>query len=291
MVNSKKFKKLIAFISAVCMTSVCMLSVSADTVADNTQSIVQQDETTTIENELLDLGFSQEEVNLIIENVDNETIQSVLNYTGEESLNARGTVTTDVYHLQDSNGKNISTYTNVKGYNTEGTCASLASAIMFKYYKDYKGYNIPNCTTANFKNFYYSIMPYIEMNNSRATRFKLITSGLTDFCNDNNISLKPCDIEYNVNDSTTSIRKIVLLCITYLRVNEPIMATGSYSTSGGHAVVIQGMVVHRNINNELIGATIEVNNGWGSVDKLDLEEFLTKNTILAQMGTGIVYFL
>lgn len=48
MVNSKKFKKLIAFISAVCMTSVCMLSVSADTIADNTQSIVQQDETTTI---------------------------------------------------------------------------------------------------------------------------------------------------------------------------------------------------------------------------------------------------
>ena len=294
MVNSKKFKRLIAFISAVCMTSVCMLSVSADTIADSTQSIVQQDENVAIENELFNLGFSQDEVNLIIENVDSETIQSVLNYTGTEKYDSGISTYADydtAYHLQDSNGKNISTYTNVKGYNTEGTCASLASAIMFKYYKDYKGYNIPNCTTANFKNFYYSIMPYVEVGTSRSTQFSLIKSGLADFCNDNNISLKPCDIIYEANNSTVSIRKIILLCITYLRVSEPIMVTGSYSTTGGHAVVIQGMVVHKNINGDVIGATIEVNNGWGAVDKLDLEEFLTKNVKLAQKGTGIVYFL
>ncbi len=293
MVNSKKFKKLIAFISAVCMTSVCMLSVSADTIADNTQSIVQQDETTTIENELLDLGFSQDEVNDIIKYVGIDEVQSILNYTGTEKYDSNISTYADydtAYHLKDSNGKNINTYTNVSGYNTDGSCGSLASAIMFKYYKDYKGYNIPNCTTANFKNFYYSIKPYVET--AKASGLDTIETGLTNFCKDKNINLVPVVKEYNINDSANSLKSKIILCAMYLNKNEPLIATGSYSTSGGHAVVIQGMVSHKNINGDTIGATIEVNNGWGSIEKLDLEEFFTKNSLLAKRGNcGIVCFL
>ncbi len=288
MVNSKKFKKLIAFISAVCMTSVCMLSVSADTVADNTQSIVQQDETTTIENELLDLGFSQEEVNLIIENVSTEEIQSVLNLK-EGNINSRATSTTHSYHLQDSNGKNINTYTNVSQFNTDNTCGSLACAITLKYHKDYKGVSIPKCTNANFYNFYRSIVPYVDTS-ARWSTLSTIESGLAEFLSDNNIKGvgKPTAYFYEPNNRATSLKKMVLLTKTFLNVNEPVIASGKYPTSTGrvkHTVVIQGMTTYYDSDGNLTGAKVEVNNGWGSIETVDYFSFAGVS------GYGIVYIL
>ena len=283
MVNSKKFKKLIAFISAVCMTSVCMLSVSADTIADSTQSIVQQDENVAIENELFNLGFSQDEVNLIIKSVDSETIQSVLNYTGEESISARGTVTTDVYHLQDSNGNNVSTYSDVASFNKDGSCGSLASAIALKYYKDYKGVNVPNCTTANFYNFYRSLVPYVEVV-ARSSDLEGREIGLNRYFKEKNISLKVGSVPYDASNPTTSIKKMILINITLLHGNNPTLASGKYNNEG-HVVVIQGMKVLRNSNGDTVGATIEVNTGWGYIANWDLAKFS------GYSGKGIQYFL
>ena len=256
---NKLLKTLIAGVSALTMCiSVMPLSANAEGYSTGTTTSIQQ-VSNDVYNQVLELGFDEDEAQYIVDNVDEDEILSIL---GSQS-NPNSRATNPIHYLKDE------TYHNVASWNTDGSCGSVAAAIFLMYYSCN---HYPEILYSSPYNLYISLKPYIET--ARGSRFSTYKDGLIAYLNDHensDIAVMVKSLGYHdTNASTTAnFKKMCLLTIARINRDEPVIASGYYPNEGNHVIVVEGIQIGYDSSGELDTSTtyIYVNDGWGGTKK------------------------
>lgn len=249
-------KKVVAGVAALTMcVSAMPLSANAEGYSTGTTTSIQQ-VSNDVYNQVLELGFDEDEAQYIVDHVDEDTILSILG-TGNNS-NKRSVAR---YSLQNP------TYTDVKGWNTDNSCGSLAATILLVYESNYI---YPEISYSSPKGLYNTLKGYIEDKSRWATHLQF-TNGLQQYCDDEELGLQSKEVVYD--GTNTSIKKMLLICVSYLNDDLPLVALGKYPNKEGHFVVIQGIeILNSDVNN--LQANVTVNTGWGGTNAIATIDFV-----------------
>lgn len=274
-------KKVISGVSALVMcVSVMPLSANADEYSTSTTTSIQQ-VSNDVYNQVLELGFDEDEAQYIVDNVDEDEILSILGVQSNHNSRA----TNPIHHLKEE------TYHNVANWNTDGSCGSVATAIFLMYYSCN---HYPEISYSSPYNLYKSLKPYIEINsNARSSTLSSRKDGLKNYLNDHgntDIASDVRQLAYNDSSSSTTanFKKICLLTVARINRDEPIILSGKYNASdkSGHVVVIEGIQIGQDSNGEFDASTtyVYVNDGWGGINQqINLKKFVSYN------DRGIIY--
>ena len=264
-------KHLIAGVSALVMClSAVPLSASAEITSTSTS--VQQVSNQSVYNQVLALGFDEDEAQYIVDHVDADEILSILG-TGDSSINVSRSTSSIDYSLEHA------TYSNVSSWNTDGSCGSVASAIFLVYLSCY---HIPEITYSSPYNLYLALKPYIETN-ARSSSMSSLESGLIRYLNehdDDDLNLGSCIKSIIDGTNTTQFKKMCLITIAQLDDDHPVIVGGKYSSSSssGHVVVIEGIDIVNNSDGSINTANtyIYVNDGWGGTNqRINFKDFVS----------------
>ena len=316
MIPFKSVKKIVSLVTAFCLMSVACLPISASAEQFNeTVQTVSNDtinnETETLYQRVLDLGFSEEEADYCFANLSTERIKFWLdcNINLDNQNSDIDTYSNDVSVVENS--LKHPTYTNTSGWNTVGTCGSVASTILLQYYKTYHNDKVGLEKYKTPEELYHAILPYIDTdvskNSSIATmssNVASLTDGLKNFFTDNGEPHTVNNIHYNKSASTTNqdvlIRRMYITIDMCISTDKPVIAGGHYPNdprNTGHFVVVQGFkgkcTQDSNGNITLNSLTVTVNTGWGgsnAVETIDFIKFIKTITTLGGDG-GVTWLL
>ncbi|MCD7800707.1 MAG: hypothetical protein LUG94_05805 [Ruminococcus sp.] len=270
-------KKLVSGIAALTMClSVAPISINA-VVDDNSTSLVSNQESDLL-SQVMALGLSEEEAQVIVDNVDAEEILTILYGNGEDSTIVRSSSTTTHSLLN-------STYSNVSSWNTDDSCSSVAAAILLVYQSCY---NDPEISYSSPYNLYLALKPYIETY-TRVSTISALATGLTDYLEDAGTPYYVKSLAYESDNASVYMKKMVLLAAARLNRDEPIIAAGLYNSASSslHAVVVEKMVVTMDSDGavDTSASYFYVNDGYGNTNqKRSFASFIVNS------GCGIVYF-
>ncbi len=272
---NKLLKKVVAGVAALTMcVSAMPLSANAEGYSTGTTTSIQQ-VSNDVYNQVLELGFDEDEAQYIVDNVDEDEILSIL---GSQS-NPNSRATNPIHYLKDE------TYHNVAGWNTDNSCSSVAAAIFLVYYSCN---HYPEISYSSPYNLYKALKPYIELEyKTRSAYLSDIKSGLKEYLNDHensDIAAMVRSLEYYSTDSTTTanFKKMCLLTIARINRDEPVMSVGYYPNAGIHTIVVEGIQIGYDSSGELDTSNtyIYVNYGWGGTKKkLNFYDFVRNSSI------------
>lgn len=274
-------------------------TVSNDTINNETETLYQR---------VLDLGFSEEEADYCFANLSTERIKFWLdcNINLDNQNSDIDTYSNDVTVVENS--LKHPTYTNVYGWNTTGTCGSVASTILLQYYKTYHSDKVGLEKYKTSEQLYHAILPYIDTNvstnSSIATMSSSVTSlqsGLQDFFNANGephtVRFEHYDRLANTTKQDASIRRMYITIDMCISTDKPVIAGGNYHRNGGHFVVVQSFkgksTKDSNGNITLNSLTVTVNTGWGgsnAIETIDFIDFI-KTAIIPYTDGGVIWLL
>lgn len=311
MIQFKYAKKIVSLVSALCLLSVSCLpiSVSAEQYNENVQTVSNDtiNDTENLYQRVLDLGFSEEEADYCFANLSTERIKFWLdcNINLDNQNSDISTLSDEVTVVENS--LKHPTYTNVSGWNTTGTCGTVASTILLQYYKTYHNDKVGLEKYTTPEQLYNALLSYVELPAEKVTRdsnIKSLYNGLKDFFIDNGEPHTVNNIHYDKSASTTKqdvlIRRMYITIDMCISTDKPVIAGGYYPyypNQGGHFVVVQGFkgqcTQDSNGNITLNSLTVTVNTGWGgskAVETIDFIKFIKTTTTLGGDG-GVTWLL
>ncbi|GEM_PF-6851944 len=273
-------KKVVAGVAALTMCiSVMPLSANAEGYSTGTTTSIQQ-VSNDVYNQVLELGFDEDEAQYIVDHVDEDEISSILG-TGNSNTSVKRSVSKMDYCLENP------TYSNVKGWNTDNTCGSVAATIFLVYLSCY---HIPEISYRSPKDLYNTLKGYIETG-ARNSTISSLELGIANYLNDtDDDDLNLGSQMRSVVDGTSEVnfKKMCLLTIAQLDDDHPVLVGGKYSsaTTYGHVVVIEGIDIVNTSNGgvDTNNTYIYVNDGYGNTkQKINFKNFVNYN------WEGIVY--